>query len=214
MITLTAEIEINGKVIPLNNKRIISISANSFDRSDITRPSYGIISNTGELEFNDFDSEFLNYANQRLLTSDLPVSIFLNNTLYKTTRQQIGKFQTRSWNYDNNNKRVSVSLKDDLEEWQDISINGISYNPIYNETYSMSYYYRILHLKTPVKYQMLTFAELDDKTKLILNDTTIQYEILKDGSLWEQWRKLCEVCALYIYKNYEGKTICTYTYGS
>ena len=130
MITLTAEIEINGKVIPLNNKRIISISANSFDRSDITRPSYGIISNTGELEFNDFDSEFLNYANQRLLTSDLPVSIFLNNTLYKTTRQQIGKFQTRSWNYDNNNKRVSVSLKDDLEEWQDISINGISYDPI------------------------------------------------------------------------------------
>ena len=191
MITLTAEIEINGKVIPLNNKRIISISANIFDRSDITRPSYGIISNTGGLEFNDFDSEFLNYANQRLLTSDLPVSIFLNNTLYKTTRQQIGKFQTRSWNYDNNNKRVSVSLKDDLEEWQDISINGISYNPIYNETNSMSYYYRILHSKTPVKYQMLTFAELDDKTKLILNDTTIQYEILKDGSLWEQWRKIC-----------------------
>lgn len=214
MITLTAEIEINGKVIPLNNKRIISISANSFDRSDITRPSYGIISNTGELEFNDFDSEFLNYANQRLLTSDLPVSIFLNNTLYKTTRQQIGKFQTRSWNYDNNNKRVSVSLKDDLEEWQDISINGISYNPIYNETHSMSDYYRILHSKTPVKYQMLTLAELDDKTQLILNDTTIQYEILKDGSLWEQWRKICEVCALYIYKNREGKTVCTYTYGS
>ena len=54
MITLTAEIEINGKVILLNNKRIISISSKIFDRSDITRPSYGIISNTGELEFNDF----------------------------------------------------------------------------------------------------------------------------------------------------------------
>lgn len=213
MITLTAEIEINGKVIPLNNKRIISISANSFDRSDITRPSYGIISNTGELEFNDFDSEFLNYANQRLLTSDLPVSIFLNNTLYKI-RQQIGKFQTRSWNYDNNNKRVSVSLKDDLEEWQDIPIVGISYDPIYNEATSMRSYYGILYSKTPNKYQMLPFRELDEKTQLILQETTIQYKILKDGSLWEQWRKLCEVCALYIYKNYEGKTICTYTYGS
>ena len=208
MITLTAEIEINGKVIPLNNKRIISISANSFDRSDITRPSYGIISNTGELEFNDFDSEFLNYANQRLLTSDLPVSIFLNNTLYKI-RQQIGKFQTRSWNYDNNNKRVSVSLKDDLEEWQDIPIVGISYDPIYNEATSMRSYYGILYSKTPNKYQMLPFRELDEKTQLILQETTIQYKILKDGSLWEQWRKLCEVCALYIYKNYEGKTICT-----
>ena len=214
MITLTAEIEINGKVIPLNNKRIISISANSFDRSDITRPSYGIISNTGELEFNDFDSEFLNYANQRLLTSDLPVSIFLNNTLYKTTRQQIGKFQTRSWNYDNNNRRVSVSLKDDLEEWQDIPIVGISYDPIYNEATSMRSYYGILYSKTPNKYQMLPFRELDEKTQLILQETTIQYKILKDGSLWEQWRKLCEVCALYIYKNREGKTVCTYTYGS
>lgn len=214
MITLTAEIEINGKVIPLNNKRIISISANSFDRSDITRPSYGIISNTGELEFNDFDSEFLNYANQRLLTSDLPVSIFLNNTLYKTTRQQIGKFQTRSWNYDNNNRRVSVSLKDDLEEWQDIPIVGISYDPIYNEATSMRSYYGILYSKTPNKYQMLPFRELDEKTQLILQETTIQYKILKVGNLWEQWRKLCEVCALYIYKNSDGKTVCNYTYGS
>lgn len=214
MITLTAEIEINGKVIPLNNKRIISISANSFDRSDITRPSYGIISNTGELEFNDFDSEFLNYANQRLLTSDLPVSIFVNNTLYKTTRQQIGKFQTRSWNYDNNNKRVSVSLKDDLEEWQDIPIVGISYDPIYNEATSMRSYYGILYSKTPNKYQMLPFRELDEKTQLILQETTIQYKMLKVGNLWEQWRKLCEVCALYIYKNSDGKTVCTYTYGS
>lgn len=213
MITLTAEIEINGKVILLNNKRIISISSKIFDRSDITRPSYGIISNTGELEFNDFNSEFLNYANQRLLTSDLPVSIFLNNTLYKTN-QQIGKFQTRSWNYDNNNKRVSVSLKDDLEEWQDIPIVGISYNPIYNETLPMSYYYGYLYSKTPKKYQMSHFNELDPKTQSILTETKIEYEMLKDGNLWEQWRKICEVCALYIYKKREGKTICTYTYGS
>jgi hypothetical protein len=213
MITLTAEIEINGKVILLNNKRIISISSKIFDRSDITRPSYGIISNTGELEFNDFDSEFLNYANQRLLTSDLPVSIFLNNTLYKTN-QQIGKFQTRSWNYDNNNRRVSVSLKDDLEEWQDIPFVGISYNPIENETLPMSSYYGYLYSKTPKKYQMSHFNELDPKTKSILTETKIEYKMLKDGNLWEQWRKICEVCALYIYKNREGKTVCTYTYGS
>ena len=78
----------------------------------------------------------------------------------------------------------------------------------------MRSYYGILYSKTPNKYQMLPFRELDEKTQLILQETTIQYKILKDGSLWEQWRKLCEVCALYIYKNREGKTVCTYTYGS
>lgn len=213
MITLTAEIEINGKVIPLNNKRIISISANSFDRSDITRPSYGIISNTGELEFNDFDSEFLNYANQRLLTSDLPVSIFLNNTLYKTTRQQIGKFQTRSWNYDNNNRRVSVSLKDDLEEWQDITIGKIEYDVRKSGKVNLETFYGDLYLKTPTKYNMMPFSELSPLTQSVLKNTYVNYKMLYSGNLWHQWNKLCQVSQSHIYKTGVGKTTFVYNGG-
>jgi hypothetical protein len=68
--------------------------------------------------------------------------------------------------------------------------------------------------RTPEKYQMLSFEQLDEKTQNILENTTIDYPLLENGTLWEQWQKLCEVCGLYIYKNNEGKTVCTYTYGS
>jgi hypothetical protein len=213
MITLTAEIEINGKVITLNNKRIISISSNIFDRSDITRPSYGIISNTGELKFNDFDSEFLNYANQRLLTSDLPVSIFLNNTLYKI-RQQIGKFQTRSWSYDNDNRMVSVSLKDDLEEWQEINVDGITYDPVNSTPQSLYDIYCWLYQKTPAKYELLNPNELNDKTLMILEKTIINYVFMESGNLWKQWNIICEASQSHIYKNNNGRTIFTYKGGN
>lgn len=212
MITLTAEIEINGKVILLNNKRIISISSKIFDRSDITRPSYGIISNTGELEFNDFNSEFLNYANQRLLTSDLPVSIFLNNTLYKTN-QQIGKFQTRSWNYDNNNKRVSVSLKDDLEEWQDITIGKIEYDVRKSGKVNLETFYDYIYSKTPTKYNMMPFSELSPLTQSVLKNTYVNYKMLYSGNLWRQWNKLCQVSQSHIYKTGVGKTTFVYNGG-
>lgn len=213
MITITAQMTISGKTIDFNRRNIISIGSSIFDRSDIKRPSYGIISNTGELEFNDYDGKFLDYAEQGVLTSDLPIVIFLNNTLSKA-QQQIATFETREWNYDANNKSVSVTLKDNLEEWQDIFINKHRYSHIDNTELSMSILYKMLKSQTPAKYQMLKFSELDDKTQSILNNTIVPYDILNEGNLWAQWHKLCEVCALYIFKNKEGKTICTYTYGS
>jgi hypothetical protein len=213
MITITAQMTISGETIDFNRRNLISIGSSIFDRSDIKRPSYGIISNTGELEFNDYDGEFLNYAEQGLLTSDLPIVIFLNNTLSKA-KQQIATFETREWDYDNDNRSVRVSLKDDLEEWQDITVYKIPYNPTSNSSVSLEYYYTWLRIYTPAKYKMLAFKELDAKTQEILKTTVIPYNLLDGGNLWSQWQKVCEVCALYIYKNGEGRTVCNYTYGS
>jgi hypothetical protein len=205
--------------INVDYKNLISLNRNIAYRGDNKLPSFGIISNTGNLEFNDIDGEILDYAEQLLLTNDLKVEIMLNNTLAKTS-EQIGVFQTETWNYDNNNRSVSVSLKDDLEEWQDIQVQGFSYDPrnpsaVLTER-TMANLYGWLQNKeiTPEKYNMLTFEELDTKTQTILESTIIQYPLLESANLWEQWTKLCEVCGLYIYKNNEGKTVCTYTYGS
>jgi hypothetical protein len=68
--------------------------------------------------------------------------------------------------------------------------------------------------RTPSKYKMLPFNELDENTRTILMNTRLSYPLLESGTLWEQWTKICEVCGLYIYKNNEGKTVCSYTYGS
>ena len=210
--------------IDIDYRSLIALNRSITYRSDNKLPSYGIISNTGNLEFNDLNGEIKDYAEQLLLTSDLKVVINLNNTL-ANKHEQIGIFETETWDYDNDNRSVSVSLKDDLEEWQDIQVQGFNYDP--REPFKiiadgkMSNVYKWLqgqdengNYRTPEKYQMLPFEQLDTKTQEILERTTIEYPLLENGTLWQQWQKLCEVCGLYIYKNNEGKTVCTYTYGS
>jgi hypothetical protein len=205
--------------INIDYQNLISLNRSITYRGDNKLPSYGIISNTGNLEFNDLNGEVKDYAEQMLLTSDLKVEINLNNTLAKT-HEQVGIFETRDWDYDNDNRSVSVSLKDDLEEWQDIQVQGFSYDPINPNTIlrekTMANLYVWLQdsKRTPSKYQMLSFEDLDEKTQNILKSTFIKYPLLENNNLWEQWNKLCQVCGLYIYKNNEGKTVCTYTYGS
>lgn len=213
MITLTAEITINNETIILDYSRITSINVSIFDRSDLSKPSYGIISNSGNMEFNDYDSKFLEFAHNGLLTADLPVRFFLTNT--KTKKQKkIAEFETVSWDYDSDNKVASVSLTDGLEKCQNIWIKGIRYDPLSHYTIPMSNLYQELRRNAPSAYKLIPYDQLDAKTRYILNFTYIDFKILKDGNLWEQYRKMCEVCGLYIYKNAEGKIVCTYTDGS
>lgn len=207
-------VEIN---IDINYRNLIGLSAQIFDRSDYKLPSYGIISNTGNLEFNDLDGEIKDYAEQMLLSSDLKVKIDLTDTLSGIS-EQVALMETENWDYDNDNRSVSVSLKDDLVEWQDIYIAGINYDPSNPfatiEKGNLLKIYDYLYEKTPSKYNMISSDDLDYQTKSIIQKITMEQPILKDGTLWEQWNKFCQVCGLYIYKNSKGKTICNYTYGS
>lgn len=224
MITLTAKITIGSEIINIDYHNLISLNRNITYRGNNKLPSYGIISNIGNIDFNDVDGKILEYAEQLLLTSDLKVEITLNNTLIGT-HEKVGIFETENWTYDNNNRSVSVSLKDDLEEWQDIQIEGFNYDPrnpsaiLPNKTMADLYNWlqgqdKNGNYRTPQKYQMLALNELDENTQSILANTIIKYPLLENASLWRQWTKLCEVCGLYIYKNNKGQTICTYTFGS
>ena len=201
--------------IDIDRRNLIGISRSIFDRSDLKLPSFGIISNTGNIEFNDTNGEIRDYADALLLESGLKCEIFLNNTL-ANAQERIGLFETGDWNYDNDNRVVSVSIKDDLEEWQEIDVAGISYDPRVLENKPFKWIYDYLHEITTANgnYNMLSFDELDGETQGILQNTYMQYPLLESGSLWEQWTKLCEVCQLHIYKNNDGVIICRYNGGN
>lgn len=188
-----------GLSINIDRKNLISISRSIFDRSDLKLPSYGIISNTGNIEFNDFDGEVRDYAEQLLLESGLKCEIKLNNTLTNGATQTIGLFKTDEWDYDNDNRVVSVSLKDDLEEWQDILLEEY---PLQN-TMNMYEIYQYLVSKTPSKWNFV----IDSFTRNRLESIICSYPYLEENNLWAQWQKLCEVCALYIYKNNLGEVV-------
>lgn len=240
MITLTAKIEINqanpvpfiiGKSVigggdligstiyvtkEFDRRNLLSLERSIFDRSDLKLPSWGIISNVGNLEFNDNNGRFLGYANAGVLVEGMKTELYLNNTLVNGASKKVGTFYTDQWNYENDSRVVSVSLKDDLEEWQDINVAEISYDPRVIKHEPFSWLYKRLWSVTTANgnYNMLSIDDLDIDTQAVLNNTYIQYPLLESGSLWQQWTKLCQVCQLHIYKNNDGVIVCRYNGGN
>jgi hypothetical protein len=212
MITIYSNIIIGEDVISLDYSRITSISSSIIDRGDTKLPSYGIISNSGDIIFRDSDSMFSNYAAQGLLSPDLKVQIYLKNTISNIT-QQIYEYETRNWSYDNNNKIVSVTIYDDLQEWQDISVDKIDYDIRDTSITNLRVFYDHFYSKTPSKYNMMEFEELTDETKYILENTFVNYKLLYSGNLWQQWTKLCQAAQAHIYKTGNGKTTFVYNGG-
>lgn len=199
--------------IEVNKQNIESLSRNSTDRSDYKFPSWGIISNTCEIEFKDLNGEILDYIEQDLLVQGLSCKVFINDTL-NNKKQQIGEYYADQWNYDNDNRVVKVSLKDDLEEWQSINVEEISYDPRSVEHKNLEWFYKQLYSKTPTKYNMQDFNSLDKATRDILSNTWVVYPMLKAGSLWRQWNKLCQVSQSHIKKEDNGTTSFKYNGGN
>ena len=220
MITIIATIKITSddstnstsQEIDIDRRNLISFSRDLFDRGDIKKPNYGIISNVGNLIFKDVEGDIARYIENGMAELDLSVLAYVYNTLTKT-KEQICDFKTSSLDYDNDNRSVTISLKDDLEEWQSIDVEGINYDVRYSKQENMEYYYSYLRAKTPLKHKMQFFEDLDDNTRYILQNTKVNYPFLSSGNLWQQWNKLCTVCGLYIYKE-NGTTVCKSDYGN
>lgn len=198
--------------IDIDRKNIQSLESSIFDRADISLPSYGIISNTGKIDFIDIDGEVRDYAEQQILKSGLNVTITLNNTLTKA-HETVAVLKTADWDYNSYNRAVTVSLKDDLEEWQEINVAEIYFDLKSQQSKTLKCFYEYLYELTPSQYNMMSFDELDNNTQDILENTIIRYPYLEKGTLWQQWTKLCEVAQLHIYKD-NNRTICRYNGGN
>lgn len=198
-----------GLSVELDYSVLQNIEIKHIDRAYIDKPSYGIISNTGSIVFTDKNGEIKDYAQQKLLKAGLKVAIYLKDTLHKR-QEQVGNYETSDWDYDVENKEVSASLKDNLQELQSINSSAI---PLKREksgaiiTNSTAYdLFEDLCEKTPSKYGFSQTA-IDEYTKKILQNTSIKMYYLEEGTLWQQWTKLCELVQGRIWKGVDGATI-------
>jgi hypothetical protein len=204
--------------IELDYGQIKSLEFYTTDRGDINLPVYGIISNGGNIYFKDIINplnrqyliEFYNKKNY--LKNKAIIDIYIINTI-NGKKQILGSYQTEKWNYINETKEVELSFTDDLQEWQNIIIEPLECNPTKKEPVSFRYIYDYLLQKTPDKYKMLKFEELDNDTQDVISKSSTLFPFLYQGTLWECWRKFCEVLLLHIYKSEKGKTICKYNGG-
>lgn len=215
MIILTARITLgNGEVININKRNLLSMEGSIFDRADLKLPSFGIISNVGNIKFNDVDGKVLGYAERGVLEKGAKCEIWLSNTLVDGVSMQIGSYETDEWQYDEENKSFNVGIKDNLEEWQNLTVEEIYYYNNNGEPRPFSWLYKHLYDITIQNYDMLSFEELDDETKNILENMVCKYVILHKATLWGQWTKLCQVAQLHIYKNNKGIIVCKYNGGN
>lgn len=193
--------------IEIDRKTLLHYDSSIFDRSNINYPSYGIMSNGGSITLADYDEQILDLITQKILHSGISVEVFLTNTLTDKS-EQLAKLSITELKYDNDNRSVDLQLKDSLEEWQELNVEAIYYNPAKPTTQNCKWLYDYLYSKTPQKYSMLSFIELDKETKNILTNTIIQYPLLESDNLWNEWDKLCQLCHLNIFVNESGRTIC------
>jgi hypothetical protein len=217
MITLTAEMNVNyadDNIKRIDSSSLKSLSFSITDRGDVEQPNFGIFSNSGSMEIMDKYGHWLGLVEAGALKEGIKCTIYLNNTL-ENIQKTIAVAETTDWDYDNDNRVVSVTLKDDLEEWQQINIPASEYDPRKPEAKPYSWLYEELwRITTSKGYNMQSLSDLDEATKRILQRLYFEYPILYAGTLWDAWTKLCNVACLHIYKNGEGIIVCKYNGGN
>ena len=207
MITLTAKISLGiNTYYEVNKRNIISLETNILDRSDIHLPSYGIISNRGNLQFVDYDKKIDSYIRQKKIKNGTPVIVVLSDTLSKSSTD-VAVYYAENWSYDSNNQNVTVSLTDGLEEWQSIQPPP---RALGNRQSALEIYNDLKNRSTEV----WDFEDLDDVTREVLSKYYIEYPYLSRGNLWSQWNKLCAACGLYLFKNRNEKIVVSYDFRS
>lgn len=199
---------------------LLSLNFESARQSDFERPSFGIISKTGTISFVDKDSVVKNNLQWLTTNKKFVIYVFLKNTKTDTYRK-VGEYTTNKWRYNQNSNIVEVDFADTLQEWQDRNVDELPVDLTSVTTKDCVTIYTYLRetLKRPLEtngkityyylYGLDDISDLDEKTQDILNNTIIKYPILKSGSLWENFEKLCQVCGLHIYSE-NGSTHCVY----
>ena len=120
----------------------------------------------------------------------------MQNTLVSGKRELIASYNTTDWDYDNDSKQVSCTIKDTLEELQKIQFSGLNYiwKP---ETFADAY--KRLYAVTPRKFGFVAYDDLDDRTKSKLSSSKSDYFYIESGSLWNAWDKFANAlfCSIY-----------------
>jgi hypothetical protein len=200
MINLSAKIYVSdGHIIEVNADNMVSLQNAISDREKANLPSWGIVSNGGKISFYDTNSEVIRLIEKNGISKFSRVKIYLTNTLANITKN-LGEFYTSKWNYDNDSRLVDITIKDDLEEWQEVVISQ-AYK-MSNFTYLELYYQLVSH--TPAKFIISTDAKTLEYLSTITESNPSN---LVGDTLWARWQQFAEATMLHIYKNSKGEVV-------
>lgn len=201
MIKLTATIE-HGytTLINVDEKNLLSFKCSFMSVSDISKPSYGIISNEGSLDLIDTDGEiFRLYKERNSRLRNSTIRVYISNDLTNFS-ENIGTFYSVDWSYDEYEKKSTISFRDDIIKWQDVEIDAVKEIEAEKSAFEI---YEYAKSKTPTTFSF----SLDENTEKYLKSYKIVFPFIDEGTLWSLWDKICQACALHIYKNKSNKVV-------
>ena len=215
MITLTATITISdGLIIELNNKNILSIESNNFDRKDISLPSWGLISNDGNIKIVDYDRTIQRLLSTSKLNQETKVVVKLNNSLTKSS-SQVGEFFVVGWDYDYDNKIAIAKLSDGMEKMQSVTLPKTEPLNLGKDLRfeARSIYENLRRETISLGFDMTSSENLDETTLKHLEDYLFYNYYKSEKTLWRAWQDFCEALQLYIFRDKNGKISCVYKEG-
>lgn len=182
-------------------------------RPDNNSPQWGIISNSGNMSIADTPNELLNIL-QNSETRKYIIIFYMRNTLTKA-EEEIEEFYIDDFSYNKLSRELTIQYSDNLTDWQNINIpskamteTDVSARSIFNflanqtgetkfpqPSYSNGY-------GAPLEY----LRKYDSTTYNAIANCHIKYPIIRKGTLWQMWQRLCELCALNIFRH-KGKII-------
>lgn len=188
--------------LTLDYTKITDISCGIVTQAEFVKPSYGIVSNSGTISFNDFYNEISDYIELGLLKEGALVNIWIENSLIPSQKYKVSEMYTDKWTYDEENKSVTVSLVDGLERLQDVEFEGIEYFPRVSQPKSYNSILNILKEKT--KYIGFKVKITGDISAYLIGFTN-PFPYMASSSLWSAWQKFGEATKTHIYKNSNGE---------
>lgn len=221
MIYLNAEFYKEDKTklfdVTIDNIKTIKTANNTRDKFD--NPSWGIVANESKIEINDKNGDILSKIKEEKKFSSFFAKIYIVNTLTQK-KNIIAQKDVSSLAPNSENKRISISLVDDIIKMQNISISGFEYRTATSKFMSGKEIYLYLKGITPSIFTVCDFDELDISTQTYLENFVFTYPSLKEGTLWQTWDKFAKATSVCIYKgfvkdsndNYVSKMITTLDY--
>lgn len=192
----------SGEIETIDNLSIESVSSQNRAKIEPNKPTFGIIAGGGNLIFKDIDKKFVTYSRQGAVGADNKVVIYIKNTI--TGKQQVvGTWTTEKWDYDVDDNTMSVTLRDDIQDLQEIEVNDTAaYIELTNNPMTALQLYNYIREITPARYE---FENLSEDVSELLSSINITYAYLEAGSLWGYYEDICQLALLYMYKTPNGK---------
>jgi len=181
-----------GAVTEYDEKQVMELVAGNYSTANESEPSYGLISQYGNLTIKDIESEIKGIAQQQLLSPNSPIKITFKD-------EQQGNFLSDEWKYSIN--EVSVEFKDSLLAWQETNYAGRVLTFTENTWKSL----QTLLNEISTAYNVAFIYGADVNAHML--SVRIPYAYFESGNLWDVLDKICKAGQLRLWQDKAGRYV-------